>query len=419
MKNDGSISPVIGKLLDKGVKIPNPYSVEIGEEVLPDRISAEGVVLYGGTKISGEKTFIGPDVKLGCETPVTLVDCQLGSQVELKGGFFTTSVFLDKASMASGAHVREGCLLEEESNGAHTVGLKQTILFPFVTLGSLINFCDCFMSGGSSRKNHSEVGSSYIHFNYTPNQDKATASLIGDVPKGVMLTQQPIFLGGQGGLVGPLRLGYGTVILAGTILRGDYPEGGKLLGQNRSTPYEMNFHQGFYADVKRRVRNNFIYIANIIALWQWYEHVRRPFMQGSDCGRALHEGALDKLRIIIRERLNRLQNLSEKMDLSIRIAEKITTGPQREVLIRQSREFQENWPAIEKCFTSGDETDIDTARREQFVRALQPHVEENSPYLHAIRCLDYENAALGTAWLQCIVDNITGRALDYLPSCKA
>jgi UDP-N-acetylglucosamine/UDP-N-acetylgalactosamine diphosphorylase len=52
--------------------------------------------------------------------------------------------------------------------------LKQTILFPFVTLGSLINFCDIFMSGGSDRKNHSEVGSSYIHFNYTPNQDKAT-----------------------------------------------------------------------------------------------------------------------------------------------------------------------------------------------------------------------------------------------------
>ncbi len=116
--------------------------------------------------------------------------------------------------MASGAQVREGCILEEEANASHTVGLKQTILFPFVTLGSLINFCDCFMAGGTSRKNHSEVGSSYIHFNYTPNQDKATASLIGDVPKGVMINQAPIFLGGQGGLVGPSRIGYGTVIAA-------------------------------------------------------------------------------------------------------------------------------------------------------------------------------------------------------------
>jgi bifunctional UDP-N-acetylglucosamine pyrophosphorylase/glucosamine-1-phosphate N-acetyltransferase len=77
------------------------------------------------------------------------------------------------------------------------------------------------MAGGTSRKNHSEVGSSYIHFNYTPNQDKATASLIGDVPKGVMLNQNPIFLGGQGGLVGPCRIAYGTVIAAGSVYRKD------------------------------------------------------------------------------------------------------------------------------------------------------------------------------------------------------
>ena len=94
------------------------------------------------------------------------------------------------------------------------MGLKQTILFPFVTLGSLINFCDCLMAGGTSRQNHSEVGSSYIHFNYSTNQDKATPSLIGDVPRGVMLNQPPIFLGGQGGLVGPVCLEYGTVIAA-------------------------------------------------------------------------------------------------------------------------------------------------------------------------------------------------------------
>ena len=81
------------------------------------------------------------------------------------------------------------------------------------------------MAGGTSRKNHSEIGSSYIHFNFTPHQDKATASLIGDVPRGVMLDQPPIFLGGQGGLVGPVRIAYGTVIPAGTICRAGHPGG--------------------------------------------------------------------------------------------------------------------------------------------------------------------------------------------------
>ncbi len=134
---------------------------------------------------------------------MTLDDCRLGPKVELKGGYFKQSVFLEKANMGLGAQVREGCLLEEEANGAHCVGLKQTILLPFVTLGSLINFCDCLMAGGTSRKDHSEVGSSYIHFNYTPDGDKTTASLFGDVPRGVMLDQPPDLPGRPGRGRGP------------------------------------------------------------------------------------------------------------------------------------------------------------------------------------------------------------------------
>ena len=218
----------IRQLLQKGVTIPNPDSVQIGDEVKLDRIAGDGVVIHAGCKIFGEKTLIMSGVVLGYEGPVTIEDCQVGPRVELKGGFFRRSVFLERASMGSEAQVRDGCILEEEASGAHAVGLKQTILFPCVTLGSLINFCDCFMAGGTSRKNHSEVGSSYIHFNYTPNQDKATPSLIGDVPRGVMLNQAPIFLGGQGGLVGPLRIEYGTVIAAGVIYREDVSEEGRL-----------------------------------------------------------------------------------------------------------------------------------------------------------------------------------------------
>ena len=198
-------SEKIQLLMEKGVEIPNPLMVDIGEEVDIERVSGDGVVIYAGCKIYGKKTLIMPGTKLGYEGPVTIENCQIGSNVELKGGFFCNSVFLEKANMANGAQVRGACILEEEANGAHMVGLKQTILFPFVTLGSLINFCDCLMAGGTSRRNHSEVGSSYIHFNYTPNQDKATASLIGDVPRGVMLNQRPIFLGGvREALLGPL-----------------------------------------------------------------------------------------------------------------------------------------------------------------------------------------------------------------------
>ncbi len=213
------------ELIRKGVEAPNPLSLDIGDEVDPDRISGDGVTLYPGCRLYGAKTVVSAGVRLGAEAPVTLDSCWLGPQVELKGGYFKKSVFLEKANMGLGAQVREGCLLEEEANGAHCVGLKQTILLPFVTLGSLINFCDCLMAGGTSRKDHSEVGSSYVHFNFTPDGNKTTASLFGDVPRGVMLDRPRIFLGGQGGAVGPVRVGYGTVVAAGSLLRRDVSRG--------------------------------------------------------------------------------------------------------------------------------------------------------------------------------------------------
>lgn len=208
----------VAKLIDKGARIPNPLTVDIDDGVDVDNISGDGVFIGPGCRIRGRRTVISAGCVLGDETPMTIQDCQLGTGVKLKGGFARDAVFLAGANMASGAHVRGGTILEEEASGAHTVGLKQTILLPFVTLGSLINFCDVLMAGGTSRSDHSEVGSSYIHFNFTPDGDKTTASLFGDVPHGVLLNQHPIFLGGQGGTVGPVVTGFGTVVGAGLSL---------------------------------------------------------------------------------------------------------------------------------------------------------------------------------------------------------
>ena len=143
------------RLLEKGVEIPNPLTIDIGKEVSVDLVSGRGVKMYPGCRIYGEKTVVSAGAQIGREAPATIDNCQIGPKVELRGGFFDRSVFLRGSSMGLGAQVREACILEEEASGAHCVGLKQTILFPFVTLGSLINFCDCLMAGGTSRRNHS------------------------------------------------------------------------------------------------------------------------------------------------------------------------------------------------------------------------------------------------------------------------
>ena len=402
---------MIKVLTEKGVHFPAPEAVEIGEGVDPDKISGKGVVIHSGCKLDGLSTVILENAQIGHEGPVTVVDCQIGPDVKLGAGYFKDAVFLAGSSASFGAHVREGTILEEKASIAHTVGLKQTILFPYVTLGSLINFCDCLMAGGTDRKNHSEVGSSYIHFNYTPNQDKATASLMGDVPRGVMLNQPPIFLGGQGGLVGPCILEYGTVIAAGTIHRKDERRQGRLIFgggvKNGNVPYKI----GRFHGEKRILKNNITYIANLIALLRWYETVRSQFVS-SDFSQPLLDGAIHKIQLGLDERIYRLKEFILK-----RQNQKNSSNSHAAEQIDQTDEIGKWWPKLEAYLTSHFKTAGDNSFRDPFLKALGKTIDkEGLSYLRVIKKLDTEAADSGTNWLQSILDEIIAGSFDIIPS---
>lgn len=391
-------------LLGRGVVIPAPASVEIGPEVDPERI-APGVVIHAGCRLAGATTSIGPGSELGAEAPATVEDCQLGAKVALKGGYFSGSTFLDGANMGSAAHVRPGTLLEEEAGGAHAVGFKQTLFLPFVTAGSLINFCDALMAGGTSRKNHSEIGSSYIHFNFTPHQDKATPSLIGDVPRGVMLDQPPIFLGGQGGLVGPVRIAYGTVIPAGLICRQDILAPNNLYAPTAEGPrHARTFRPGAYLAVARIVANNLIYIGNLQALKQWYLGVRKPVMTRDPYGAACHEGALRQLEAMLDERLKRLADLAGRMVGSLEMARTDGNLALEPVLVAQQQALIDRWPEMEAALRAGPPPDLAARERDSFLAAWQ-QASSGDPYVKAVAALPPEAKQAGTAWLQAIVDS--------------
>jgi bifunctional UDP-N-acetylglucosamine pyrophosphorylase/glucosamine-1-phosphate N-acetyltransferase len=399
------------QLIDGGVDIPNPLTLDIGEEVNVAQISGNGVKIYPGCRIYGEKTVIAEGAQIGSEGPVTIENCQIGPKVELKGGYFKGSVFLEKANMGLGAHVREACILEEQANGAHCVGLKQTILFPFVTLGSLINFCDCLMAGGTSRKDHSEVGSSYIHFNFSPEGDKTTASLIGDVPRGVMLNQPAIFLGGQGGMVGPARLGYGNVVAAGTILRGDFPEDNKLIVGKSHRGRVIDFVPNRYTAVSRVVENNILYLANLVALEQWYLYVRRSFLHAQEFGELIYLGVLDKLALAKAERIRRLKAMAAKMPASL----ENTRANGRSG--RGRREFNEKIEEVCGLFEGDVASNENTANRDSFLASLDTHRKDNEGgYLEIIQGLPEAVSHEGVSWLNHILYGFCRKTKAILPS---
>jgi len=398
-------------LIRRGVIVPCPASVEVDAAVKPEAI-APGAVIHTGSRLAGSDLSIGPGCEIGGEAPATVENCQLGSRVSLRGGYFSEACFLDGAGMGSGAHVRGGTLLEEEACGAHTVGFKQTIFLPYVTAGSLINFCDCLMAGGTSRKNHSEIGSSYIHFNFTPQQDKATPSLIGDVPRGVMLDRPPIFLGGQGGLVGPARIEYGTVVPAGVICRQDLLDGNHLAGIRTVDFSEpRRFVAGMYRGISRILRNNLIYIGNVQALIAWYRTVRRRIMHTDAFARACWAGALARLESILEERIRRLSDLASRMPESLRIARAELGSELPEMPFSQQKMFAERWPEIEGRLRAGAARELSAAERDRFLAEWEK-VDARAPYPRAVSSVSPEGRAAGTAWLQSIVDSAAGHAGD-------
>ncbi|HQF99104.1 MAG TPA: UDP-N-acetylglucosamine pyrophosphorylase, partial [Candidatus Aminicenantes bacterium] len=235
-------------------------------------------------------------------------------------------------------------------------------------------------------------------------------------PRGVMLKSPPIFLGGQGGLVGPARIGFGTVIAAGTVWRGDCPEGGALLSA-ANHDRSRAFTPGVYGDIRRRVLNNLHYVGNLLALRQWYLHVRRPFFRGEAMGAALFDGAIRVLEAALAERLSRFEALAGKMERSVR---HLTSQPGATLpahVIGPQRALAEGWPRLKAFLTAGGEETVATEQREAFVRRLDPG-SGSSGYIAAVQGLDAASAATGTAWLQRIVDTIVDGSLEILPGCR-
>jgi len=362
-----SLSDRLRSLSEKGVQLVDERQVFIDEDVSLDRIHP-GSVLFPGTRLSGAKTLLAPGARIGSEGPATIIDSAIGENAEVASGFVAGSVLLDKARIGANGHIRPGTLLEEEASTAHAVGLKHTILTSFVTLGSLINCCDCLISGGRSRTNHTEIGSGFIHFNFTPwgeHGDKATPSIIGGIPRGVFLREERIFIGGLSGMVGPTEVGFGSFTVAGQIVR-------SRVGDNRvrsevarkiDAPWDFQL-RGL---TEPRVERNLDYIGHLAALRAWYTDVRKarlPREASSYTGEIL-DAAVSVLDSGIAERTARLQQFLS--------ARNVTLPPLR-------------FPAI--------------ACPLQTTPGAEPY-----DHIAWVRSLSSEEVALGTGWLQEMVDS--------------
>ena len=299
-------------LLDRGLVLPDPAQVYVDRSVDLARLQP-GATLCPGARVAGEVTFIGAGAVIGSEGAATALDCAIDADVEFCSGYADGAVLFRGAKLGGSAHVRPATILEEGASTAHAVGLKQSLLMSHVTFGSLINACDLLVAGGTSKHDHSEVGSGFIHFNFTPwgeRGDKATPSLVGNVHEGVFLNRKRVFLGGLSGLVGPGEVGFGSMTIAGQVIR--RPVGADRLSGAvpPSVDRDMPTSSSVVVGNRAKLRANFHYVGQLCALRAWYVQVRiarRARFEGDgEVHAEVLAAGVRALDAMIRERLLRL-----------------------------------------------------------------------------------------------------------------
>jgi len=301
-------------LLQRGVRMPAPEAVVL-EDLDPRRI-APGVTLHPGTTLRGRRTLLGQGTELGLAGGGCFQDIGCGPRVRLWGGHHQEAVYLDDVQLRGHAEVRAGTLIEEACQGGQHLGFKMTVLLSNTVVGSLVNFCDAIVAGGTSAERHSEIGSCTALYNYSPQGDK-WASIFGDPFDGLVERSAPVFVGGQTQVVSPVRIGPGTVIPAGGAVRRDVP-GGRIYAE-AGPVMDQPFEVGLYGPLRRKLDTTFAFIGALAALAAWYELVRESWARGAQAPfhAGLYRLAVEQLRAGVDERIGRLDRLVDKLPLSI------------------------------------------------------------------------------------------------------
>ena len=410
----------IRKLRDNGVCIPDLSSVCIGheiqlEQIRPDcvihpfsRITGAETQIHEGAQIglSGAATLhnscIGENVIVGNLGPVTLKNTVVGPGAVLGCGVAEEAVILGKESKINdftagyGFRIRKGSLYEEDASSAQHTDTKMTVLFPWTTLGSNINFCDALLAGGSGAElgMFSEVGSGTIHFNYSIRGDKATASLLGDVSSGVFLDQERLFIGGNNSLLGPLKADFGTMTAAGARINGTLSAG---LHFGHSMPKgRVDYDQRIFS-------KQLDVLAELTTLFHWYQQIRINCVAQTPEQKFIYQAGLRTVELNFHERLFQLNRYVEALEDSLRLSSGSKQLNKKE--IADQKQILAQWPELLNQLQSP--TSFEVNAPEALTKSIAQQVaENNTEYTQIIKELDPEAKQKGKVWLNSISGSV-------------
>lgn len=360
---------------------------------------AHGAELGAGGAVHLVNTSVGAEAQVGVQGSVHLRRCTLGPGTVLGCGAGEDAVFLgseeDSAAQTTGwgFNARPGTLYEEGAHSAQHTDTKMTILFPWVTLGSGINWCDVLTAGGDDPQRFTEVGSGAVHFNFTPRGDKF-ASCFGDVPQGVFLCGRRIFVGGNGSLIAPLRSDFGSITPAGIRVSGILGAGLACAAPIPQGEHATRYRTDRYGTIAWIVRSQLEYIGQLSALLAWYTHAR-PCVAVGEAQRALYAAGKGVVRSNIRERIVRLHRFSLSLEQNL-------AQSSGEALAQQQL-WLACWPQVAQHLERA--RDDSPPPSSAFVEALQrASASTAGVYTRSIRALSSATRRMGSHWLRTVAE---------------
>lgn len=386
-------------LRQRGVDVWGPERVYVSEDVDLDAIEA-GAVIRQAT-LSGPELSIAAGATIGTSGHAEVDNCQIGRDVELGSGLYRGATFLEGVKIRGFAEVRPSTLLEEQAEAAHSVALKNTTFTSCCVAGSLINFCDLFLSGGTSRRDHTEIGSGAIHFNFDPSGHK-WGSLIGGI-RGVLLRSEPVFIGGNCGLVGPLEIGFGAVTAAGSVIRKDVgentlaSESGRTIRVDGYDPKAYGLLQGSFMVTAKLV-------GTLRALDGWYATVRIPHARTGE--RRLYEAARKRIDAQLKERIERLGRIVEKLPRGF---SQLSRGPRAS---QEHRRLVARWERLRGVLDDPLEVGEPPAA---FVQGYAAARAVDRGHVESVKSAG-AGAPAAERWLEGLVERVTSRARQALTS---
>jgi UDP-N-acetylglucosamine/UDP-N-acetylgalactosamine diphosphorylase len=116
-------------------------------------------------------------------------------------------------------------------------------------------------------------------------------------------------------VVGPVRIGFGCLTGAGSIVRKDEERPDRMILAGATRSVSLPRRAGVYPGAVRIFNHNIRYMAGLAGLYAWYVHVR-PVFARDPLSRELIRGLQDTLVQSIKERIRQLEKFCDTLGSS-------------------------------------------------------------------------------------------------------